>query len=310
MPEYCLSCLEEVEKGAQLNLHRSCVRELFGTVRVPNIEVDPESLHLFGRQMAGKVSISGLQRKVSLGWVKRTLRVSAEGSAYILKPDASLPELPANEHLTLRLGKMAGLDIPANALVRLAGDRLALLIKRFDRGPKGERYLMEDFCQLNGLYAAEKYNGSAELCVHTVREYAGEPLVDMLRLFRQLLFSWWAGNGDLHLKNLSLVTAKGQPPRLSPAYDLVNTNLVIADDPQALTVGDKNSNFEREDWESFGAYCELPPRLLAREIDALAALLPDATELVANSYLSDEMKSGYEKVLHENTALLGMPASV
>jgi len=304
MPDYCLCCLGEVDPDARLGLHRACVRELFGTTKVPNIEVDPESLHLFGRQMAGKVSISGLQRKVSLGWVKRTLRVSAEGSAYILKPEASLPELPANEHLTLRLANLAGLDTPPNGLVRLAGDRLCLLVKRFDRTPRGERHLMEDFCQLNGLYAGEKYNGSAELCVHTVREYASELLVDMLRLFRQMLFSWWVGNGDLHLKNLSLLSVDSGPPRLSPAYDLVNTTLVIPDDPLALSVSGKKSELSREDWEQFGEYCELPPRLVVRELDALANLLGDATDLVANSFLSDDMKSAYEYLLHERTAAL------
>ncbi len=304
MPDYCLCCLGEVDPVAKLGLHRGCVRALFGTAKVPDIEVDPESLHMFGRQMAGKVSISGLQRKVSLGWVKRTLRVSAEGSAYILKPDASLPELPANEHLTMRLASLGGLDTPPNGLVRLAGDRLALLIKRFDRGPEGQRYLLEDFCQLNGMYAAEKYDGSAEMCVHTVRQFAGELLVDMLRLFRQVMLSWWVGNGDLHLKNLSILTVEDSPPRLSPAYDLVNTDLVIPGDPLALSVNGKKEGLTRQDWMNFGEYCDLPPRLILREMDAMAALLPEATELVANSYLSDEMRSAYEKLLHTRTAIL------
>ena len=64
---------------------------------------------------------------------------------------------------------------------------------------------MEDFCQLAELPPGAKYDASAEQCGRLVKRYASEPLVELLRLYRQLLFAWWVGNGDLHLKNLALL---------------------------------------------------------------------------------------------------------
>ena len=49
------------------------------------------------------------------------------------------------------------------------------------------------------------YEGSAELCVRLVRKHASEPLVEVSKLYRRLLFVWWTGNGDMHLKNFSLL---------------------------------------------------------------------------------------------------------
>ncbi len=45
---------------------------------------------------------------------------------------------------------------------------------------------------------------------------------------------WRVGNGDLHLKNLALVTDHRGFTRLSPCYDLLSTCLVIPDDALAL----------------------------------------------------------------------------
>lgn len=45
-----------------------------------------------------------------------------------------------------------------------------------------------------------------------------------------LLFVWWSGNGDMHLKNFSLLTDANRFTRLTPAYDLVCTQLLIPDE--------------------------------------------------------------------------------
>jgi serine/threonine-protein kinase HipA len=37
-------------------------------------------------------------------------------------------------------------------------------------------------------------------------------------------------NGDLHLKNLSLLTDRDGNRRLAPAYDLISTKLVLPND--------------------------------------------------------------------------------
>jgi hypothetical protein len=43
-------------------------------------------------------------------------------------------------------------------------------------------------------------------------------------------FVRWPGNGDMHLKNFSLLTDANRFTRLTPAYDLVCTRLMIPDE--------------------------------------------------------------------------------
>jgi serine/threonine-protein kinase HipA len=49
------------------------------------------------------------------------------------------------------------------------------------------------------------------------------------------------GNGDMHLKNWSLLYPDGRTPVLSPAYDLVSTVPYIPRDQLGLTFGDSRS---------------------------------------------------------------------
>lgn len=58
---------------------------------------------------------------------------------------------------------------------------------------------------------------------------------------RRLVFSVLVGNGDMHLKNWSLIYPDGRTPVLSPAYDFVSTLPYIPGDRLALTLGGSKS---------------------------------------------------------------------
>jgi serine/threonine-protein kinase HipA len=271
---------------------------------VPAIEVDPANLYLFGQQMVGKVTLSGVQSKVALGWSQKTLKVAADEAGFILKPQGvAFPGVPENEHISLLIARAANLEVAPTTLVRLRDDSLGLLSRRFDRS-RGRRIPMEDFCQLAELLPREKYSGSAELCARIVRRYSSVPGVDLQRLFRQTLVSWWIGNGDLHLKNLALLTTEMGQPRLSPAFDLVSTGVVIPGDPLALPVSGKKSRLKRSDWHAYARYCELPDKLAAQEIDSLIRLLPTALDLVARSFLPPTLQEKLAGIVVRNTAVL------
>ena len=137
-----------------------------------------------------------------------------------------------------------------------------------------------------------------------LRKYASEPGVEILRLYRQLVFGWWTGNGDLHLKNLSLLTGPDGRQRLSPAYDLVCTRLVIADDPLALTVSGKKDRLSRDTWLDFADYCALPLRAAQRVLTAHLDAIDAALDLVAKSYLPKDMKDTYRALLLARTEAL------
>ena len=141
--------------------------------------------------------------------------------------------------------------------------------------------------------------------MHILKKYASEPLIEVRKLFKLLLFSWWVANGDHHLKNLSLMTTSEGVRRLTPAYDLLCTRLVIPTDMDlSLPISGKKTKLTRKSWLEFADYCGLmkkaAERLLSHQTEATAP----AIELIRSSFLSDAQKSEYVEILHLNTAIL------
>ena len=237
---------------------------------------------------------------------RQTLQLALEGGRFILKPRAhTFPDLPENEHVTMRIAGHFGIAIPPCALVELADGSIAYLVKRFDRTDEGRKLRQEDFCQLAEKWSKEKYDGSAELCVKLVKRHATEPLVALAELYRRLVFVWWTGNGDMHLKNFSLLATADGLQQLSPAYDLLCTRLPIPGDTLALPIGGKKDGLGRGVWRELASAMGLPPKAAARIHDDVAKALPGALDLVAASRLPPEPRARYRELLAERGARLG-----
>jgi serine/threonine-protein kinase HipA len=299
----CRACLRPVDG----EWHDACALALFGSTQVPRIEVETANLHALASTMAGYVSLSGVQRKVSLELSddRRALRVAPHGGVFILKPQTgSFPHVPENEHATMVLAKAAGIDVPAFGLTPLADGSEAYLVRRFDRTKDGGRIRLEDFCQLADLPPRAKYDGSSEQLAGLVRRFSTDTTVELARLYRQLVFVWWTGNGDFHRKNVSLTKRAPEGWTLSPAYDLLNTRLHLPDDQLALPIGGRRDGLTRRAWLRFAQHIGLPDRAAARVLDRFVALLTDARATVQRSFLPDAMVTAYVALLEERTALL------
>ncbi|MBK8270663.1 MAG: HipA domain-containing protein [Planctomycetes bacterium] len=243
MSRACRICLTSI--GEQGDYHAACLRTLFGAAKVPHLDINLSKMHTAALAMVGHTSLSGVQKKISVNLTadRETLQVAAEGGRYILKPQTeAFPSLPENEHVTTCLAKLVDIEVAPFGMIALSDGSLAYISRRFDRLPDGRKLRQEDFCQLAEQSPKDKYEGSAELCVRLLRKYATEPLIEVLKLYRLLVFTWWSGNGDMHLKNFSLFTDQQGIMRLTPAYDLVSTRLVIPNDPLALSVVGKKRN--------------------------------------------------------------------
>lgn len=301
----CRICLRETQGGRDYD--SACLRKLFDSSSLPQLDVDLVNFSGLAQGMAGRMSISGVQEKavVSLSPDRSRIEFTPSGGRYILKPPVNtFPEIPANEHLTMCLAALVGIEIPPCGLLQLTDGNLAYIVRRFDRLPDGGKLQQEDFCQLAQLPPTRKYDQSAELCVRLLRQYASEPPISILALYRLLLFAWCVGNGDLHLKNLSLLTTPDGVRRLSPAYDLVNTQVVISNDRLALSIGGKTSHLRRSDWLKFGEYCRIPPRAVERELNNPFNAARIMDEQVQRSFLSDERKKRYRQILQQNIAAI------
>lgn len=304
MSYLCRICLKPVRES---DYHARCLRALFGTAKAPQLDISLAKLHTAGLAMVGRSSLSGVQKKISVSLTadRETLQVATEGGRYILKPQTeTFPALPENEHVTSCLAKLVEIEVPPFGMVALKDGSPAFISKRFDRLPDGRKLRQEDFCQLAEQSPKEKYDGSAELCVRLLRKYASEPLIEILKLYRLLLFGWWTGNGDMHLKNLSLFTDPQGIMRLTPAYDLVSTQLVIPDDPLALPVAGKKTKLSRKSWLEFAEYCEIPKKTAVRLLEKQASVEVAASAVIDACFLPAEQKAALKELLAERGAAL------
>ena len=303
----CGVCLKRT-KGSEA-YHRACLRRLLGIDRFPKFDtIDLGTLYRQAAEMAGKMSVSGVQEKVSvaLSADQHELQIATRGGRYLLKPEpARFPSVPQNEHVTMLMAEVVGIETPPFGLVWLKDGSPAYLIKRFDRLDDSGKLQLEDFCQLSQSSLKDKYRGSGELCVRLLKQYASEPLIEIRKLFKLLLFSWWVANGDHHLKNLSLLTTADGMRRLSPAYDLLCTRLVLPNDTElSLSIMGKKSNLKRGTWLEFADYCALPLKVAERLILEQIQATEPAIELVRSSFLPEHQKEQYIELLHANTAIL------
>jgi serine/threonine-protein kinase HipA len=207
-----------------------------------------ETVELF-MENRKRISISGVQEKLSMVLDKNTLRLTKAGEqgAYILKPIPrdlkKVEQVPANERLTMQIAnKVYGINTAENGLVFFRDGTPAYITKRFDVKPDGTKRGQEDFAVLAGKTSENagadfKYSYSYEEAGLLLKKYVPAWRVEMEKYFSLLIFNYLFSNGDAHLKNFSVLESTGGDYLLSPAYDLINTRMHIDDSDFALDKG-------------------------------------------------------------------------
>lgn len=138
-----------------------------------------------------------------------------------------------NELICMRLSQAFGIPT-ANCDILIANDMRVLAVERFDRklSSNKEFYLRlphEDFCQVNGLSSAMKYEsdggiGIAEIM--NILSYSSEPHDRQTFMRSQILF-WLLAAIDGHAKNFSLSIGAGGKYALAPLYDIISAYPLI-----------------------------------------------------------------------------------
>lgn len=198
-----------------------------------------------------RFSLAGIQLKFSAIMEASgglTIPADGVGGSWIVKlPSARFEGVLENEFAMMELARGIGIPVPRLKLVPVgdieglppdAGKMKghALAVERFDRKPDGGRVHMEDFAQVFGVYPDDKYEkrSYANIAQVLAAEAGGESANDFVR---RLVFSVLIGNGDMHLKNWSLLYPDGRRPVLAPAYDYVSTIAHLPQDQLGLSFG-------------------------------------------------------------------------
>lgn len=299
----CLYCYKELEVG-QKDFHPGCVRKFFGTNDVPELAYRREQLDSLAEQIIrAQTSLTGVQPKLSLNLCRHEgasrLTIVGLWGDFIFKPQTdSFRELPENEDLTMHMAEAAKINVVPHTLIRMADGNLGYITRRIDRAKNGDKIDMEDMCQITLHPTEYKYKGSHEQIAKAITHYCDMPKLDMTNYMQLLLFCFVTGNNDMHLKNFSLYCPK-KTYQLSPAYDLLNVAIANPMDREelALPLNGKKSKLSLADFLNAADTMGIERNVVLRLIRNMQKALPKWLLLIRSSFLSDDLKDAYEKMV-------------
>lgn len=316
MANKCLYCYKEVNRES--DFHEACTMKFFGTKKAPLIPYSIDQMAELAKHVVERsISVPGVQAKLSMSLVRETQKsndtrltvVGAMNGNYIFKPPVDkYPEMPQNEHLTMRLAEMFGIKTVPSSLIRLQSGELSYITRRVDRTPDGEKIHMIDMFQI--LEAFDKYKSSMEKVGKALGSYSDNTLLDKLYLLEITVFSFLTGNNDMHLKNFSLIeTQSGWA--LSPAYDLLNVSIINPGDTEelALSLEGRKRKLTYSNFINFGQNLGLTRIQIERSFQRFSLKLQQAEDLIVSSFLSKQMIEKYLDVLNNRKERLFNPVS-
>ncbi len=310
----CLCCYKELS-SSESDYHDKCARDFYGTDKAPLLDYTLDEMYKLGKKIVQEsVTVPGVQTKLSMHIdqaQKKSPKLTIVGlwGQYILKPPSGIYDnLPENEDLTMHLAELFDIEVVPHSLIKLKSGELTYISRRMDREGK-KKIHMEDMCQLTERLTEDKYKGSMEQVGKVVLKYSTNKGLDAVNFFEIALFTFLTGNADMHLKNFSLIY-KDEEVKLSPAYDLLSTRLVIPEskDPEemALTLNGKKRKLNKEDFLGFGENLRLNRKQIDNVYEKFADQLADVKDLISMSFLPDELKEVYIEILTDRYERLSL----
>ena len=274
--------------------------DLPGAVRAVAVDAEETEADELDEEAAGKqaeralrFSLAGVQLKFSAIKAQGkngglTIPVTGSGGDWIVKlPSARHPDVPEAEFAAMKLAAKIGIDVPEIDLVPL--DQIdgipegitrygesAFAIRRFDRGEEGPVHT-EDFAQVFGVFADDKYENASYRQILSVLAIETDEQ-SVVEFVRRLTYSVLIGNGDMHLKNWSLIYPDRRNALLAPAYDLLSTLAYIPGDDAALKFHSSRewASYTYDELEAIADKARLPAKLITATAKDVVARFDDA----------------------------------
>lgn len=297
----CWFCYKD---AGEANYHPGCAKKFFGTTDVPVLNLNDKLLEVLAKKTVNKrIAVTGVQPKLSVTLKKQKdknrLTIVGLWVEYILKPQhhqyAMMPEV---EDLTMHLATLFKIPVCAHTLMQASNGSIVYLAKRFDR-KDGKKIHLEDLCQLSEFLTENKYKSSYEKAGKLVARYCYKGL-DVVNYFELVLFSYLSGNNDMHLKNFSVLHQQ-DGGTLSPAYDLLNVNLINPADKEemALTLNGKKKKIKLSDFIKLAENLLINEKVYSVIFKKFNRRNNEVFKLIQQSFLSSEMKKEYKRIWKE-----------
>jgi serine/threonine-protein kinase HipA len=180
----------------------------------------------------------------SVGGARPKALIQDQDKKYVAKFSSStdLYSVVKAEFIAMRLAELAGLNAAPVKLAK-AADKDVLLIERFDRVPKGEKWARKTMVsaltllQLDDMMA--RYASYEELS-EIIRHRFTNPKHTLKELFSRLVFNILCGNTDDHARNHAAFW-DGKALTLTPAYDICPQGRTGNEASQAMLITADNN---------------------------------------------------------------------
>jgi serine/threonine-protein kinase HipA len=245
-------------------------------------------------------ALSGVQPKV-LATIenKATLKIDD----YIVKSwGDEYKELALNEYYCMKIVKLSNIEVPE---FYISDDEKLFIMKRFDKIE--DSYIgFEDMCVLMGKQRDDKYEGSCEQVVKTIKTFVSSQnkRTALIQFFKMMYLNYRLKNGDAHLKNFGLIYEGINNIKLAPAYDVVSTTVYIKNDIPALLLLGSKKWWDKKYLEKFGIQtCDLTKK----EIENAIAECEKAINIIKNEItmrLQIEQNEDKKEILEKLVGIL------
>ena len=304
----CLFCYQPLQDN-EIDFHSSCAKNMFGVKQVPVLPYTRSMINDLALEVIrSQTALTGVQPKLSLNLTRtrnnepQRFTIVGLWGRYILKPQAvQFFHLPELEDLTMHLAQLSGIKTVPHSLIRFEDGELCYITSRIDRSKNGEKYPMEDMCQLTERLTEHKYKGSYEQIAKAVLKYSITPKLDVVNFWEQVLFSWLTGNTDMHLKNFSLYAVRPGSYTLAPAYDMLSTTLVMPEDKEelALTLNGKKRKITIDDFKIAMRKSFLEDKIIENLFAKFQKTYSSWLDFINISFLTDDMKSKFKNLIKD-----------
>ena len=313
----CLCCGKELIRQNDINIgwHTKCVKRFFGVTVLPHIDISNNAVEeLVSRSIGKRNTVAGVQKKMSLHLEVQDmprLTIMDYPTGFIMKPQTKeYKHMPEYEHLSMLMAEAVGIKTAEHALIQTGSD-FSYITKRIDRSFENDmvkKYAMEDFCQISERLTLDKYKGSYEQCGKVIRTYSSHSGLDIAEFFIRVVFSFFIGNSDMHLKNFSLIEIEpgSRLYELSAAYDMLPVNLILPEDTEqtALMLNGKRKNIRRKDFLRFAENIGVETKTASRMIDDLISKMNKCLKLCDESFLDEDEKESFKDLVKERISII------
>lgn len=303
----------------------TCLKRMFDGKRTNHItDFSYESASPQIIESVKRISVSGAQEKLSavLQNGQIVLTPDSRQGRYIIKPipgDRTLrfrQQIPANEHLTMQIARQVfGINTAECAMIFMADGEPAYITRRFDYDRDGNKLHQEDFAVLAGKTRDThgedyKYTGSYVDMAALIKRFVPAWMPEMTRFLTLIIFNYMFGNGDAHLKNFSVRETPSGDHILTPAYDLLNTSIHIADSDFALEGGlipkelhsdiyNRTGHPCQDDFRTFAGLTGVLPSVAEKTIQMFVKENPEIPRMIERSFLDERTKRMYLRTYTE-----------